>query len=88
MTDENVTPVDIEPDLPATATTDEAAAVAAALAVHLDDEKRDPDTDTWDGKRFQFAGRIAAVTGTPRHIPRGAPTDDWTAVGRSDRYKR
>lgn len=76
--------------IPPTATATEAAAIAAALDSYLKTESSDTEGDsvTWDGKRFQFAGRIAAVTGTPRRVPRGAPTDKWTALGRADRFKR
>ena len=75
--------------LPATATPREAAAIVAAIGVHLDaedDESEEPET--WDGKRFHFAGRTEGLTGIPRRVPRGAPTDEWTAAGRSDRFKR
>ncbi|ERH09372.1 MAG: hypothetical protein J07HX64_01125 [halophilic archaeon J07HX64] len=76
--------------LRAGATRAESAAVAAALAVYLDDWGDDTgtDTETWDGKRFQFAGRIAGLTGCARRVPRGAPTDEWTAAGRADRFER
>ena len=76
--------------VPPTATPRETAAITAAVHAHTATEEGTPgeESATWDGKRFQFAGRIAAVTGTPRRVPRGAPTDEWTALGRSDRFKR
>jgi hypothetical protein len=81
--------------VPSTATPQEAAAITAAVHAHLAAEEAAAEeaateaaSPTWDGKRFQFAGRIAAVTGTPRRVPRGAPTDEWTALGRSDRFQR
>jgi hypothetical protein len=67
----------------------EAAAIAAALAEYLDEQDGDDDRkETWDGKRFQFAGRIRGVTGVSRRVPCNAPTDDWTAAGRADRFER
>jgi hypothetical protein len=76
--------------LRAGATRAESAAVAAALAVYLDNERdtTGADVGTWDGKRFAFAGRIAGLTGCARRVPRGAPTDEWTAAGRADRFER
>jgi len=76
--------------LRAGATRAESAAVAAALAVYLDEERNDTgaDPESWDGKRFQFAGRIAGLTGCARRVPRDAPTDEWTAAGRADRFER
>jgi hypothetical protein len=76
--------------VPSTATPQEAAAITAAVHAHLAAEEAAAEeaSATWDGKRFQFAGRIAAVTGIPRRVPRGAPTDEWTALGRSDRFQR
>jgi hypothetical protein len=68
----------------------ETAAIAAALAEYLDEPTDDQDeaVESWDGKRFRFAGRIDGVMNGPRRVPRGAPTDNWTAAGRADRFKR
>lgn len=69
----------------------ETAAIAAALAEYLDgqdDTEEEAEPETWDGKRFAFAGRIAGLTGRARRVPRGAPTDNWTAAGRADRFER
>jgi hypothetical protein len=79
-------------DVPADATEAEAAAIAAALGAHLRDQEvavaaaaaQSAETETWDGKRFAFAGRTEGLTGVPRRVPRTAPTDDWTAAGRLD----
>ncbi|ESP89112.1 hypothetical protein K933_05893, partial [Candidatus Halobonum tyrrellensis G22] len=57
---------------------DRAAAAAAAAA-----ERGTPD---WDGKRWAFAGRTDALQGRAVRVPRGAPTDAWTASGRTDRF--
>jgi hypothetical protein len=79
-------------EIPEDATEAEAAAIAAAIGAHLRDQEvaavaaaaDSEPADTWDGKRFAFAGRIEGLTGTPRRVPRNAPTDDWTAAGRLD----
>lgn len=74
------------------ATEDEAAAVMAAIAAHIRDLElaaaaADEETESWEGKRWAFAGRIASIDGgTNRRVPRSAPTDAWTASGRRDRF--
>jgi hypothetical protein len=75
-------------ELPAEATPAEAAAIAAAVGAHLRDQRAaaaaagEDESPTWDGKRWQFAGRIEALSGVLRRVPREAPTDEWTAAGR------
>jgi hypothetical protein len=72
-----------------TASPRQAAAIAAAVAEYLADDTADTgEAETWDGKRFEFAGRIRGVTGVSRRVPRNAPTDEWTAAGRADRFER
>lgn len=78
--------------LPATATAAEAAAIVATLGAHLRDqqaaaaaENEDEEQD-WDGKRFGFAGRLDALGLDGGRVPQNAPTDRWTAAGRTDRY--
>jgi len=69
------------------ATPEAAAAIAAAVDTYRREmEGNATASETWDGERFRFAGRIEGLTGTPRRVPRGAPTDGWTAMGRLDRY--
>ena len=71
---------------------DEAAAVMAAIAAHIRDLEvaaagADEEPESWEGKRWAFAGRIASIDGgTNRRVPRSAPTDAWTASGRRDRF--
>ena len=68
---------------------DEAAAIAAAIAEYLNEQEETGDQpETWDGKRFAFAGRIRGLTGVSRRVPRNAPTDEWTAAGRTSRFER
>jgi len=77
---------DIHP--PASANPQETAAIVAALAEYLGEERGGEPADSWDGKRFRFAGRLDGLTGQARRVPRGAPTDEWTAAGRIDRFDR
>ncbi|SFR61429.1 acc operon protein [Halogeometricum limi] len=85
---------DVELSIPETADEDEAAAIAAAVAAHLRDQQAaaaaaaaEDGGDSWDGKRWAFAGRVATLTG--RHgvrVTDGAPRDGWSAAGRVDRF--
>jgi|GEM_PF-3226271 len=76
------------------ATPEETAAIVAAVGAHIRDQQMKAlaanadDEQTWDGKRFGFAGRLEALTGCSVRVPRNAPTDEWTAAGRRDRYDR
>lgn len=77
--------------VPEDATSSEAAAMAVALGTHIQDQRAaaasDSSTDeTWDGKRFAFAGRLDGLGRFAHRVPRGAPTDEWTASGRTERY--
>jgi len=79
--------------IPADASPSEAAAIAAAIGAHVNDrqaaaaaEAAGDDEGTWDGKRFRFAGRLEGLTGRSARVPRTAPTDEWTATGRRDRF--
>lgn len=75
--------------IPDDASSDEAAAIAAALGAHLTDRERaaaTSETETWDGKRWAFTGKIEAQQDQRVRIPNDAPTDGWTAAGRTDRF--
>ncbi|MEF8814346.1 MAG: acc operon protein [Halovenus sp.] len=79
--------------IPADADPWEAAAIAAAIGAHVNDQQAaaaaaaaSTDEETWDGERFQFAGRVDGLTGCSTRVPRDAPTDEWTAAGRRDRF--
>ncbi len=85
-------PPEIEIDIPDTATEEEAAAIAAAVGAHLHDHAlaaaaaaASGDT-TWDEKRWAYAGRIKAQQRQTVRVPRNAPTNPWTAAGRTDRF--
>ena len=86
---------DVTLDIPADATADEAAAITAAVGAHLRDRAAaaaaeagsDTDADdSWDGDRWRFAGRLDGLGRRADRVPIGAPTDDWAASGRSDRF--
>ena len=77
--------------IPPTATPEEAAAIAAVVGAHVRDQQlaalaaaTGEEEITWDGKRWQFAGRTEALSGVTRRVPREAPTDEWTAAGRME----
>ena len=77
--------------VPDAATPEEAAAIAAAIAAHVRDQEvaaaaaaATDEEDGWTGRRWLFAGRTEGLTGHPRRVPEGAPTDDWTALTRLD----
>jgi hypothetical protein len=82
--------------VPAAATREEAAAIAAAVGAHLRDQElaaaaaasaADGDADRWTGERFRYAGRLESLTGTPHRVPLDAPDDDWTTAGRLEGLK-
>ena len=78
MRDEQLT---IEP----TPSPEEGAAIAAAIAAHqrannVTDDGTAPDT--WEGKQWQYAGRIEQVTGRCVTPPRELPANPWSMMGR------
>lgn len=82
-------------NVPERASPAEVAAIAAAIGAHVRDQRvaaavpaQDDEEETWDGERFAFAGRLEGLTGKASRVPRGAPTEKWTATGRRDRYDR
>ena len=74
--------------LPDDADADEAAAIVAALSAYLQEqESASEDVPSWEGKRWQFAGRVNAIQRREVRVPTEAPTDAWTASGRTDRMR-
>ena len=77
-------------EIPDDATTEEAAAIAAVIGAHLHDLARlaaaQSEETSWDGSRWQFAGRIHAQQQRTVRVPMDAPTDPWTAAGRTNRF--
>jgi hypothetical protein len=87
--------------IPPTAAPAEAAAIAAAVGAHVRDQRAAAvaaaaasasaspwaaDEPGWHGRRWPFAGRLEGLGGHPERVPEGAPTDDWTAVERVERF--
>ncbi|GAB7009650.1 hypothetical protein [Halorubrum trueperi] len=70
----------------------EAAAIAAAVAAHLRDGELaaaaavEDEDDGWDGKRWSFGDRINRLQSRSVRVPTDAPTDPWTAAGRTGRF--
>lgn len=78
-------------DIPDDADDDEAAAIAAVIGAHLRDQAlaaaaAAEGEETWDEKRWTFAGRIDKLQRRSIRVPDGAPTDAWTAAGRTERF--
>ncbi|MFC7098673.1 acc operon protein [Halobaculum marinum] len=78
--------------IPAAADDEEAAAIVAAVGAHVRDSEAaaaaaaEGGEETWDGERWAFAGRLDALQGRAARVPESAPTDAWTASGRTDRF--
>jgi len=75
-------------DLPADATAAEAAAIAAAIGAHLAAENaaEGEPAPSWDGERWSFSGTVAQLQNRTVRVPTNAPTDPWSAAGRTTRY--
>jgi hypothetical protein len=94
--DETAADGDHRLDIPADATDEEAAAIAAALGAYLQDRERATaavaaaaaagDADDWTDDRWRFSGRLANLQGRSRRVPTDAPTNPWAASGRTDRF--
>ncbi|MCO8243843.1 MULTISPECIES: acc operon protein [unclassified Haladaptatus] len=82
---------DISLSIPPDASEEEAAAIMAAINVILREreaaaaaaENEEPD---WDGERWQFAGRMSGLQNRDVRVPMNAPTDAWSAAGRTTRF--
>ena len=90
--DEGALLSDVELDVPDDASDEEAAAIAAAVGAHLHDQAlaaaaaAADEEETWDNRRWSFAGRIRAQQHRTVRVPRETPTDPWSAAGRTDRF--
>ena len=88
----DVLPGDVSIDVPDSADDEEAAAIVAAIGAHLHDRAlaaaaaAADEEETWDGKRWAFGGRVCAQQQRHVRVPRDAPTDPWSAAGRTDRF--
>jgi hypothetical protein len=76
--------------LPDDADAEEAAAIVAALGAHLRDQAAAAaaggEEETWQDRKWAYAGRVESLQGRRTRVPSGAPTDAWTASGRADRF--
>lgn len=80
-------------ELPAGATSEEAAAIVAAVGTHVRDREAAAAAaaaaggarETWEGRRWAFAGRVELTQELRVRVPDGTPTDAWTAASRTDR---
>ncbi|QLK27878.2 hypothetical protein HYG81_14445 [Natrinema zhouii] len=85
-------PTDVALDLPDDAAEDEAAAIAAAIGAHLHDQAlaaaaaAAEGEATWDDRRWAFAGRVRTQQHRTVRVPRDAPTDPWSAAGRTKQF--
>ncbi|OVE85678.1 hypothetical protein [Natronolimnobius baerhuensis] len=83
---------EVDITLPDDADEEEAAAIVAAVGAHLHDQAlavaaaAASDQESWDGKRWAFSGRVRAQQQRLARVPRDAPTDAWSAAGRTDRF--
>ncbi|WP_254271513.1 acc operon protein [Haloarcula marina] len=75
------------------ASASEAAAIAVAIGAHLTDRERAAaaaavaaaaDEATWDGKEWSFSGRVDETQKRHVRVHKDAPTDPWSAAGRTD----
>ncbi|MCU4971583.1 hypothetical protein OB955_02355 [Halobacteria archaeon AArc-m2/3/4] len=79
-------------EIPDDASAEEAAAIAVAVGAHLRDRElaaaaaASEDEGTWEGRRWAFAGRMRAQQRRSTRVPKNAPTNAWTAAGRTDRF--
>lgn len=81
--------VDIE--LPDDADSEEAAAIVAAIGAHLHDRAlaaaaAADEEETWQDRRWAFAGRVRTQQRRDVRVPLDAPTDPWSAAGRTERF--
>ena len=87
----------MEIHVPEDADEDETAAIAAALNAYVGMQVRalaEAEAETgneegrrWADRRWSFAGRIGDVQRRRVRVPRYAPSDPWTAAGRTRRMR-
>lgn len=85
-------PRNVDVSIPDDASDEEAAAIAAAVRSHLaalaaaEAAAEEGNEESWDGKKWAFAGRVEGLGGRTVRVPDGAPTDAWSAAGRRERF--
>jgi hypothetical protein len=89
MASGQLTADDLAAAIPDDASDEEAAAIAIALGTYLADRERaaagESTEPSWDGHRWAFAGRLAALGRRPVRVSLDAPSDPWAASGRTNR---
>ena len=78
----------VDLQVPADATSEEAAAIVAAIGAHLRAEAATEDEEgeaTWHGERWSFAGRVDRLQNRQVRVPESAPRNAWAAAGRTGR---
>ena len=83
-------------NLPADATDEEAAAIAAAIAAYRDERAAaaaaavaatgDADSNSTGRRSWEFTGRLSGLGIKTERAPSTTPTDDWRAASRADRF--
>lgn len=79
----------VDVSVPDNATDEEAAAIVAAVSVHLGasgDDEENEDVSGWEGRRWRFTSRVEQLQRRSVRVPRNAPTDGWRAAARTDRF--
>lgn len=79
--------------LPDDADPAEAAAIAAAVSAHIRDQEaaaavaaaEESEGASWQGKQWDFAGRVESLQSRTVRVRDGTPTDGWSAAGRTER---
>ncbi|MFB6172061.1 MAG: acc operon protein [Haloarculaceae archaeon] len=75
--------------LPDDADPEEAAALVAAIGAHIRSQEaaaaaaEEESTETWEGQRWAFTGRVHQLQQRETRVATGAPRDAWAAAGRS-----
>ena len=83
---------ELDLSIPDDATDDEAAAIAAVVSAHMRDQAvaaaaaAAATEETWQGKKWAFAGRVDALQGRTTRVPDGSPTNAWVAANRTRRF--
>ncbi len=89
--DDDTLSADVTLDVPDTATDEEVAAIVAAIGAHLYDRERAAaatatDEETWNDRRWPFAGRVRGDRAWTGRIPANAPPDPWAAASRVSHF--
>lgn len=74
-------------DIPDDADPEEVAAIATAIrSFTTEEQENDESQPAWQGDRWAFTGRICTLQQRKIRTPTRAPSDAWSAAGRTDRF--